>query len=236
LDNLDLSPQKCYSRRFQDLDVGGRFDAEYFSPKYQLILQRLRREGRKLTHVATLSERYFDPSQKAKSSVFRYIEIGSLTGDGEAESETVQIADAASRATWIVKPGDIITSTVRPIRRLSAIICKDQDGCVCSSGFAVLTPKPDPDGIEPEVLLTYLRLPVICEVLNLYATASMYPAIAVQRLMDIPFVVPNKSIRQAIVAKVQKGISLRRESAQLLNQAKEAVENLITGATKTRKS
>jgi hypothetical protein len=163
LNHLDLTPQKYYMRRFQDLRSESRFDAEYFNPKYQRIIKRLREGGRTLADVAPLSERPFDPASQTKRSNFRYIEIGSLTGDGQAEPETVDIADAPSRAAWTVKPGDIITSTVRPIRRLSALVRDDQDGCVCSSGFAVLTPKAGADGIEPEVLLTYLRLAVICD-------------------------------------------------------------------------
>src|SRR5207302_10309069 len=123
------------------------FDAEYFNPKYQRIIRRLREGGWALVDVATLSERVFNPATLSKSSIIRYIEIGSLTGDGEAESENVEIVNAPSRAAWIVKPGDIITSTVRPIRRLSALIRDNQDGCVCSSGFVVLTPKIGADRI-----------------------------------------------------------------------------------------
>jgi hypothetical protein len=229
LEHIDASTPKCYSRRFQDLEAEARFDAEYFNPKYQRVIKRLREGGRTLADVAPLSERVFSPSALAISSTFRYIEIGSLTGDGQAEPEVVEAADAPSRATWLVRPGDIITSTVRPIRRLSAMISEEQDNCVCSSGFAVLTPKLGADGIEPEVLLTYLRLPAICEVLDLHATASMYPAIPVQRLMQIPIIVPDKGVRKQIVAKVQASIDARRESARLLNQAKKTVENMIAG-------
>jgi len=50
----------------------------------------------------------------------------------------------------------------------------EQAGNICSSGFAVLTPK----GIPSELLFAYLRLPVICELMDLHTTASMYPAIS----------------------------------------------------------
>lgn len=227
LDRLDISPQKCYTRHFRELQGEARFDAEYFNPKYQRIIKKLRNGGRTLADVAPLSDRPFDPSLRPKGSTFRYIEIGSLTGDGEAEAETLDVAEAPSRATWIVKPGDVITSTVRPIRRLSALVRDDQEGCVCSSGFAALTPRPGPDGIEPEVLLTYLRLPIICEILDLHTTASMYPAIPVDRLMRIPILVPDTTARKAVAAKVQEAMTARRSAAQLLEQAKVMVEDLI---------
>ncbi|MBL8880193.1 MAG: hypothetical protein JNG88_13830, partial [Phycisphaerales bacterium] len=229
LDRLDLSPQKCYTRRFRDLEAEARFDAEYFNPKYQRVIKKLRAGGRTLADVAPLAHRPFDPALRPKGSIFRYIEIGSLTGDGEAEAETLDVADAPSRAAWIVKPGDIITSTMRPIRRLSALVRDDQDGCVCSSGFACLTPKPGTDGIEPEVLLTYLRLPIICEILDLHCTASMYPAIPEDRLMHIPIILPDTKARKAVVTKVQEAMTARAEAARLLEQAKKTVEDLIAG-------
>lgn len=229
LDDLPLDLKKCYTRRFRDLQQEARFDAEYFNPKYQRIIQRLREGHRILSNVASLSERGFNPEAQESGSAFQYIEIGSLTGDGEAEAETINVSEAPSRAAWIVRPGDVITSTVRPIRRLSALIREDQDGCVCSSGFAVLTPKSGVDSIEPEVLLTYLRLPVISEILDLHTTASMYPAIPTERLMNIPIIVPNKTAQRKIVGKVREAMGARRQAMQLLDQAKEAVEDMIAG-------
>ena len=234
LDRLDLTPQTCYTRSVRDLHAERRFDAEYFNPKYQGIIKKLRAGGRTLADVASLAERPFDPILQSRGSTFRYIEIGSLTVDGEAEAETLRVADAPSRAAWIVKPGDIITSTVRPVRRLSALVGEDQDGCVCSSGFAVLTPRRGSDGIEPEVLLTYLRLPIICDILDLHCTASMYPAIPVDRLMRIPIAVPDPKAGKAIVAKVQEAAVARRDSRGLLEKAKNMVEDLIAAGSRRK--
>jgi hypothetical protein len=229
LDNLNLNSEKSYSRRFVDLQAENRFDAEYFSPKYQRVIKRLREGGQVLEDVVTLSERIFTPRIQAGSSHFRYIEIGSLTDDGEAEPEELETVNAPSRATWMVTAGDIITSTVRPLRRLSALIRDDQDGCICSSGFAVLRPNQGATGVAPEVLLTYLRLPIICEILNLNTTASMYPSIAVRRLLQLPISLPDRTAQRRIVAKVQKSFDLRLASTNLMNEAKSTVETLIMG-------
>ena len=227
LGHLDLSPSRSYARPFRDLLAEGRFDAEFFHPRSQAILKQLRRSGVTIGDVAQLAERIFRPEQQKNGSAFRYIEIGSLTGVGEAESETIAVAEAPSRAQFIVRPGDIITSTVRPIRRLSALIRPDQDGCVCSSGFAVLSPPSSEGGIEPEVLLAYLRLPIVCEILDLYCTASMYPAIPVDRLLKIPVMVPEKRVRTKIVEHVQAALFASQEAARLLEEAKQTVEEMI---------
>ncbi len=122
---------------------------EYYQPKYQKMMAIMRQSGLRIGDVATLAKRKFQPE---KQGTFNYIEIGNLSGEGFANGEIVEMDEALSRAQFIVKTNDIVTSTVRPIRRLSALIELEQNNYICSSGFAVLKPTK----IEPEVLLVYL--------------------------------------------------------------------------------
>ncbi|MGB2781433.1 MAG: hypothetical protein WBD63_08155, partial [Phycisphaerae bacterium] len=116
-----------------------------------------------------------------------------------------------------------------PIRRLSAIVAEDQAGFICSSGFAVLKPTD----IEPELLLVYLRLPLVCELLDLHTTASMYPAISTSDLMRIPVSLPDAPTRQKIVAAVRESFAARREANRLLDGAKAMVEEAVLSAKPT---
>jgi restriction endonuclease S subunit len=224
---FDLSPRLFYTRRISEITTAGRLDAEYFSPRYQRVLKALGKDGRCIRDVADLAERRFRPEELGKGASFHYIEIGSVRADGLADAEVIEASEAPSRAQWIVEPGDVVTSTVRPIRRLSALIAREQSGYVCSSGFAVLRPKEGPHGIEAEVLLTYLRLPLICEILDLHTTASMYPAISTARLMNIPVAVPNQSVRDEIISKVRSAIAARAEATRLLDEAKAIIERAV---------
>ncbi len=119
--------------------------------------------------------------------------------------------------------GDVITSTVRPIRRLSALIAPEQDGNVCSSGFVVLQPKQT----APEVLLTYLRLPPVCELLDLHTSASLYPTISEQDLLGIPFPDIDAKTAEKVVNAVRAAQVERQRASQLLNATKRAVEIVI---------
>ncbi len=232
LSHMEGSPSLFYEKEYCDLLNAHRFDAEYFSPRYQRALEVLARNGRCIGTVANLSERRFRPETLKSADTFQYIEIGSIRSDGLADSETVKLSEAPSRAQWVVEPDDIITSTVRPIRQLSALITPEQSGYVCSSGFAVLRPKHGAEGVEPEVLLTFLRLPIVCEILDLHTTASMYPAIATTRLMGIPFAVPKQSVRDEVVFRVRKALAARGEADRLLEKAKAEVERLVIGGRK----
>lgn len=75
----------------------------------------------------------------------------------------------------------------------------------------------------------YLRLPLVCELLDLHTTASMYPAIATNDLMKIPIALPEEATRKEIVAKVREAFAARREARRLLDEAKAMVEQAILG-------
>jgi len=220
LDNLDLTPRLFYEDTFVHAAQIGRLDAEYFSPRMQNVIETLSASKKTTGDVAPLAKRRF---KAIPAKPFDYIEIADVGTAGTASSSIVLGEDAPSRATWIVKSGDVITTTVRPIRRLSAIILPEQDGFVCSSGFAVLRPR----NVEPELLLTYLRLPLVAELLDLYTTASMYPAISTTDLLRIPFRLPNVEACMEIVTKVRESIAARAESLRLLDEAKRTVEAAI---------
>lgn len=96
-----------------------RLDAEYYQPNQQKIMSVMGQSGLCIKDVAKLAKRKFIPR---KEGTFHYIEIGNLSGEGFANSDVVAMDEAPSRAQWIVKTNDVITSTVRPIRKLSALI------------------------------------------------------------------------------------------------------------------
>ena len=218
----DWAPPEAltWHRRAKDVLTAARWDAEYFAPRVQQLIKKLSAPGVTVGSVAPLRKKYFTP---VSGKPFDYIEISNVTQYGEANSTRLDGGEAPSRATWHVRKGDIITSTVRPIRRLTALIQPEQDNFVCSSGFAVLQPKTVPS----ELLLVYLRLPVICELMDLHTTASMYPAISVPNILALPFVKPSDKGREKIVSQVQSARAARRRAHELLERAKRAVEIAI---------
>ena len=157
------------------------------------------------------------------TDTFRYIEISDVQSDGTAIDNTLPLSEAPSRATWHVRAGDVLTSTVRPNRRLSAIAMPEQDGCIASSGFAVLQPQ----AVPAEILLTYLRLPLFCELMDLHTSASLYPAISERDLLALPFPEIPAKASAAIVAAVRAAHTARARARTLLAQAQRAVETAI---------
>lgn len=212
----DLSYISLSSKAF----AAGRLDAQFFAPRVTQLRERLGRDGLRIGDVAPARHERFKP---AEAGTFNYIEIGSLGTDGSAASEAVAMAEAPSRATQHVRGGDVVTSTVRPIRRLSALIAPEQDGAVCSSGFVVL----QPERITGEVLLTYLRLPLVCELMDLHTSATMYPAISEADLLALPIPAIDPVAQQQVTQAVRQSIDARQQASRLLDAARRAVEIAI---------
>lgn len=209
-----------YTANASAVFASARLDARFFAPRIQALLDLLSVDGRTVGDVAVQRREKFRP---ANCTDFHYIEIGGIDGDGSATATQLGCSDAPSRATWHVQSHDIITSTVRPIRRLSAQIAPEQDGYVCSSGFVVVLPQD----IAPEVLLTYLRLPVICELLDLFASASMYPAITDADIFNLPLPKIPDEVAEDVTRNVQEAKAAKTSAANMLETAKRAVEIAI---------
>lgn len=222
---LDLQSWKAseplsYVRNSNEAFAAGRLDAEFFTPSVRNMLARLGRDGLTIQDVAPARKERFIP---ATSGDFHYIEIGGIGADGTAQAECLPQREAPSRATQFVRAGDVVTSTVRPVRRLSAVIDADQDGYVCSSGFVVLQPR----AIRSDVLLTYLRLPPVCALMDLHTSASMYPAISEVDLLALPIPNVSAATQQAIEKSALAARQAKQRATQLLDAAKRAVEIAI---------
>ncbi len=226
LENWRPPEPLTYTRRASEVVTAHRIDAEYFAPRVSDLFKHLGLGGQTVRDVAPARCENFAPAGLGE---FDYLEIGSLRSDGTITGERLLKSDAPSRATWFVHAGDVVTSTVRPLRRLSAIIAPEQDGFVASSGFLVL----EPQTVPAEVLLTFLRLPPVCELMDLHTSASLYPAISERDLLNLPFPKLPTRTCDAIVQAVRSAHAARREAQSLLARAQHAVEIAIEQDEKT---
>lgn len=220
LDSWSPSNPLTYKSASSEIVAANRMDAEYFHPRVRELIEHLSRDNLTVGDVAVPRREHF---QSLDCESFSYIEIGDVSQDGTASHVQVACADAPSRATWHVQAGDVITSTVRPNRRLSALIEPYQSGSVCSSGFVVLSPSKVP----PELLLTYLRLPPVCELMALHASASMYPTIAERDILRLPVKEVDDEATLAVCLAVREGRQARVHAQEAVDRAKHAVEVAI---------
>ena len=72
-----------------------------------------------------------------------------------------------------------------------------------------------------------LRLPLVCELMDLHTSATMYPAISEADLLALPFPVISHAVQAQVQAAVRQATQGRQHANQLLTAAKRAVEIAI---------
>lgn len=165
--------------------------------------------------------------------MFEYIEISSVTkDDGIIGSKTVEVRNAPSRATTLLKEGDIILSTTRPYLGAFAIVPMEYDGCVCSSGFAMADELKTTE-VNKDFLLFFLKSSAGLRQLERRMTGGLYPAVVQGELEKIRVPLPPLTLQQKIVEEMkEKEMEIARErkkGEQLTAAVSQEVEEMILG-------
>ena len=161
-----------------------RWDATYHAGLPHVVQRKLgepNSDGLRLFEVAILSKERADPRRFGEDN-FRYIEISDVDAKAcIALHKMVQSTNAPSRARKVIRSGDVLVSTVRPERRTVGVVGEESDGGICSTGFAVLTPK----GIDSYILARLLQSDFVNVQILRNNVGIAYPAIDEDCLTDL---------------------------------------------------
>lgn len=131
-------------------------------------------EIKKLKFVANFNQNTL-PEDTDGQFELKYIDIGNVSSvDGIKEIQYFNFSNAPSRARRIVKYGDIIVSTVRTYLRAITSIKEDYDNCICSTGFAVITPK---DNVQQDFVVYAIENESFIAQIIANSQGISYPAI-----------------------------------------------------------
>lgn len=164
-----------------------------------------------------------------KNETFQYIEIGGIDIENETiSSSTVEVKKAPSRATQIVKTGDLIFGLTRPYLKKFAIIDESHNDNVCSSGFQVIKPS---DNYRLEYILEIFKSNICVSQFKEAMTGALYPALNADQLGSIRIPLPPLSVQEEIVSHINEikanVKSLRKQAADLRTKAKQDFENAV---------
>ena len=200
--------------------ITGRLDAEYYQPKYEVIAQKLNARGTVLS-LCNLYDKNFVPDSE---KLYRYIELADVGQSGDISGVDLQYGmDLPTRARRIVKTGQVIVSSVEGSLQSCALITDEYDGALCSTGFYVL----DSDCINSETLLVLFKSEPIQTLMKQRCSGTILTAISKDEFLSMPLPIIDEDIQKEIAAKVQESFLLRKQSKQLLEYAKQAVEVAI---------
>lgn len=130
--------------------------------------------------ISDLVEKVEKINPNNKYGSWKYIDIASVDRFQKKivlESVSDITPDSApSRARQLVFAGDIIISTVRPNLNTVAIIPKELDGAIASTGFCVL--RPNKLKVDTKYLFHYVKSEAFVNSLVKLATGANYPAVS----------------------------------------------------------
>jgi type I restriction enzyme S subunit len=165
---------------------------------------------------------------------FRYIDIGSVTKGviNWADVQTIQFHDAPSRARRVVRSGDTLICTVRPLlgSHASADWSTD-DAMVCSTGFAVL--RCCGDGLLPQFAKHLPFSEQASRQLAAWQCGTSYPAVNERdvRKLVLPLPPPQE---QAAIARLLESLDVAIECARTAVEAARVVRRALLADLLTR--
>ena len=183
----------------------------------------------KLEEVCWINREKRDPAKEMPDKEFIYIDISSIEeGTGRIrEIKRILGRESPSRARRVIHTDDVIMSTVRPYLKAFAIIPKEFDNQICSTGFAVLTSKGK---ILPKFLLYALFSDVTIHQCNEMMVGAHYPALRIDQVARIKIPLPPLEEQKYIVSRLEQLINRAEEAKRLRKLAKEETEKIMQAA------
>ena len=209
-----------------------RFDPHFHSPKYTRVQEALSQTRcESLGDLVAFSREIWRP-ENHKEPMFKYIEISTVNPKtGEASFNEVPTDKAPSRARMKVHSDDIIVSLTRPHHGSIAHLGAEFEGCVASTGFAVI--RDVVAHVRRDYLWSVLRAQFSLDQMIQRASGGNYPAITETELGNITVPVPSMETQEAIAAEVrnrhQQARRLREEAESGWQAAKQWFEDRLLG-------
>jgi len=157
----------------------------------------------KLGEVCEINPETLNPEATYAGQSIFYIDISSVeNGTGRFMGYTeVASAEAPSRARRVVRPGDVLLSTVRPNLKAFTLLKEVRERAVASTGFAVLRSRTEL--LEPMFLLTCVFADSAVDQMVGMMGRGAYPSINQSEVASIRIPLPPLETQRAIVAEIE---------------------------------
>ncbi|HHE9995921.1 TPA: restriction endonuclease subunit S [Haemophilus influenzae] len=180
---------------------------EYYREKL-LSEEELGKVGFEWKTLEELVEKTQNIKWKNNTKTYRYIDLTSVDRENNNITGTIEInaLNAPSRAQKIVKENDVIFATTRPTQQRVALISKEFSDEIASTGYCVL--RANTKIILPKWLFYFLSTINFKNYVEENQSGSAYPAISDSKVKEFKIPVPEITIQQRIIEKLDKFYSL----------------------------
>ena len=142
---------------------------------------------------------------------FRYIDLGAVdrVTHSIGDTETITKEKAPSRAQQVVREGDVLFGTTRPMLKRYCVVPSDYNGQVASTGFCVL--RVNPERILTNYLFHLLGTAKFYDYIEANERGASYPAIPDNVVKKFRIPVPPLEVQHEIVHLLDKFTQLEAE-------------------------
>lgn len=182
----------------------------------------------RLSEISKINGLAINPKKQYAEKYFFYIDIDSIENETGKIKHTkkIDIGNAPSRARRVVKHNDVIISTVRPYLKAFAIIPKENDNHICSTGFTVLSPYKS---IDSKYLLYILFSRYIINQCKKMMVGAQYPALNDSQVRRIEIPLPPLPEQN----KIAEILTTVDEAIEKVDEAIKKAERLKKGLMQT---
>ncbi|MCK9424417.1 MAG: restriction endonuclease subunit S [Ignavibacteriaceae bacterium] len=231
LNNFEPSTDPINVKNFKEsFWATGRLDAEYYQKKYEDYIKLICRYPNgyeALQILCNQKDNNFTPEDKTE---YKYIELADIGKSGEIKSCTIaQGAELPTRARRKVNTNDVVVSSIEGSLDSCALVTEEYNNALCSTGFYVINSKK----INSETLLVLFKSEPMQNILKQNCSGTILTAINKTEFQNIHVPLIDKSIQEIIKDKISESFKLKKQSEQLLETAKRAVELAIEKDEKT---
>lgn len=167
-----------------------------------------------LRDVCSVNDETCDASKLEK---FIYVDISAIDSqNGNVNySNIVNGKDAPSRARRVFRKNDILLSTVRPnLKAFAHVDRENTDGCIASTGFAVVRCG---DKVNSKFLYYLLFQDSLVEQMVSMMGKGAYPSINQNDVYNLKFPLPPLSIQEEIVSEIEQYQKIIDGARQIVN-------------------
>lgn len=230
LDTIEFEKPRSYTASFSEVIDFSRFDSEHYQPKFRKINKIVKNYHngyeRLLENIISVKPSY-NLSQHPDTFI-QYIELSKINPSmGYIEDiDKMNKSDAPSRAKRIVSTGDVIASSVVGSVDKAGLVSDHENGYIASNGFFQFRS----GYYSPEFLLILIKSKLVKEQFHQQSTGGILSAVSDQNLKYLIIPKIDKTLQDNITSLVKDAHIKVRQSKQLLEQAKQRVEELIENA------
>ncbi len=227
LDLLDFEPTqeniaiKSFSESFL---ATGRLDSEYYQPKYDEIIEKIRDYRGGVEIIANVCNLKDSNHKPISDKHYQYIELSNIGTTGDITGFTYNLGKKLpSRARRLVKENDIIISSIEGSLEKVALVTEEFNSSLCSTGFYIL----NSNKINSETLLVLFKNRIMQQILKQNCSGTILTAMNKDEFLNIAIPLIDLKIQTEISEKIKTSFQLKSESKEFLELAKRAVEVAI---------